>query len=211
MVTVQRVLVGDNPSSATLGSAVDALVRGAIVAYPTDTLYGLAVDPRQEGAVDRLCRLKDRARGAGVLLIAANLEQVESCLGALTPLGRRLARRFWPGALTLVFDPEAALVPAIHASDGSLAVRVPRCDIARRLADLCGHPITATSANRAGMTPGATGREVVAALGPTLRLILEQKGRLTGEASTIVDTRGRRPALLRDGAVPWDRVLQSLA
>ena len=211
MVTAQRVLVGDNPSSATLGSAVDALVRGAIVAYPTDTLYGLAVDPRQEGAVDRLCRLKDRARGAGVLLIAANLEQVESCLGALTPLGRRLARRFWPGALTLVFDPEAALVPVIHASDGSLAVRVPRCDIARRLADLCGHPITATSANRAGMTPGATGREVAAALGPTLRLILEQKGRLTGEASTIVDTRGRRPALLRDGAVPWDRVLQSLA
>ena len=190
---------------------MDALVRGAIVAYPTDTLYGLAVDPRQEGAVDRLCRLKDRARGAGVLLIAANLEQVESCLGALTPLGRRLARRFWPGALTLVFDPEAALVPVIHASDGSLAVRVPRCDIARRLADLCGHPITATSANRAGMTPGATGREVVAALSPTLRLILEQKGRLTGEASTIVDTRGRRPALLRDGAVPWDRVLQSLA
>ena len=93
MVTVQRVLVGDTPSNATLGAAVEILARGGIVAYPTDTLYGLAVDPRQEAAADRVCRLKGRARGAGVPLIAANLQQVESCLGALPPLGRRLARR----------------------------------------------------------------------------------------------------------------------
>ncbi len=204
-------MVGDSPNSATLGTAVDVLAHGGIVAYPTDTLYGLAVDPRQDAAVDRLCRLKGRACGAGMPLIAANLQQVESCLGALPPLGRRLARRFWPGALTLVFDTEAALVPAIHATDGSLAVRVPRCDIARQLADLSGHPITATSANRGGMTPGATGRDVAAALGLTVRLILEQRGLLTGAASTIVDTRGAHAALLRDGAVPWDRVLQFLA
>ena len=208
---VRRVLVDDNPNSATLGAAVDVLASGGIVAYPTDTLYGLAVDPRQAAAVDRLCRLKGRAHGIGVLLIAASLQQVESCLGALPSMGRRLARRFWPGALTLVFDPEAALVPAIPASDGSVAVRVPRCDIARRLADLHGHPITATSANCAGMTPGATGLDVVAVLGPAVGLILEQRARLTGKASTIVDTRGAHPVLLRDGAVQWDRVLQSLA
>ena len=111
----------------------------------------------------------------------------------------------------VVFDPETALVPAVHATDGTLAVRVPRCDIARRLADLGGHPITATSANRAGITPSATGRDVVALLGPAVELILEQRGRLTGKASTIVDTRGAHPVLLRDGAVPWNRVLQSLA
>ena len=88
---------------------------------------------------------------------------------------------------------------------------MPRCDIARRLADLGGHPITATSANRAGKTPSATGRDVVAALGPAVGLILDQSGRLTGRASTIVDTRGAHPVLLREGAVPWDSVLQSLA
>ena len=205
------MLVDDNPNSATLGAAVGVMASGGIVAYPTDTLYGLAVDPRQAAAVDRLCRLKGRAHGIGVLLIAASLQQVESCLGALPSMGRRLARRFWPGALTLVFDPEVPLVPAIPASDGSVAVRVPRCDIARRLADLHGHPLTATSANRAGMTPGATGLDVVAVLGPAVGLILEQRARLTGKASTIVDTRGAHPVLLRDGAVPWDRVLQSLA
>ena len=122
-----RVLVGDDPTSATLRAAVEVLSSGRIVAYPTDTLYGLAVDPRQDAAVDRLCRVKGRARVVGVPLIAANLRQVESCLGALPPLGRQLARRFWPGPLTLVFEPEAALVPGMHAVDGSLAVRVPRC------------------------------------------------------------------------------------
>ena len=207
----RRVLVGDEPTSATLRAAVEVLGSGRIVAYPTDTLYGLAVDPRQDAAVDRLCRVKGRARVAGVPLIAADLRQVESCLGALPPLGRRLARRFWPGPLTLVFEPEAALVPGMHAIDGSLAVRVPRCALARRLADLSGHPITATSANRSGMTPAATGRDVVAVLGSAVALVLEQRERLTGAASTIVDARGVRPALLRDGAVPWDRVLQSLA
>ena len=209
--TVQRVLVDDRPNSATLRAAVEVLASGGIVAYPTDTLYGLAVDPRQEAAVDQLCRLKGRARGGGVLLIAASRRQIESCLGALPPLGRRLARRFWPGPLTLVFEPEVALVPAIHASDGTLAVRVPRCEVARRLARLRGHPITATSANRTGVTPAATGLDVVAVFGSAVGLMLEQRGQLTGEASTIVDVRGVHPALLRAGAVPWARVLQSLA
>lgn len=206
-----RVLVGGNSNSVRLRAAVEVLAGGGIVAYPTDTLYGLAVDPRQEAAVDKLCRLKGRTHGVGMPLIAADLRQLETWLGALPPLGRRLARRFWPGPLTLVFEPEAALVPAIHGSDGSLAVRVPRCDIACRLAGLGGHPITATSANRAGMPPAATGSDVVAALGSSVGFLLEQSGRLMGEASTIVDARGVHPTLLRAGAVPWDHVLQSLA
>jgi L-threonylcarbamoyladenylate synthase len=205
------MLTGDDSDKTTLLEAVEVLARGGIVAFPTDTLYGLAVDPRQVDAVNRLCRVKGRPTGVGLPLIAASLRQVESCLGPLSPLGRRLARRFWPGPLTLVFDPDAALVAAIHAADGSLAVRVPRSEIARRLADLYQHPITATSANRAGMTPAATGREVSAELDAAIALVLDQPGQLTGEPSTIVDTRGDGPALLRDGAVSWDCVLQSLA
>ena len=205
----RRMLVGDAPTGEALRAAVEVLASGQIVAYPTDTLYGLAVDPRQEAAVARLCRLKGRTRRVGVPLIAANLRQVESCLGGLPALGRRLAGHFWPGPLTLVFTPEAALIPAIHAIDGSLAVRVPRCTVARRLADSSGHPVTATSANRGGMTPAATGGDVVAVFGSGVALVLEQREPLMGTASTIVDTRGVRPALLRDGAVPWDRVLQS--
>lgn len=194
-----------------LDTAVEILANGGIVAFPTDTLYGLAVDPRLEPAVQRLCRLKGRLPGAGLLLIASSRRQVESCLGPLPPLGRRLAGQFWPGPLTLVFDPDVALAPAVHATDGSLAVRVPGCDIARRLAERGGHPLTATSANRAGGIPVATGRDVRAVLGSAIDLTLEQRGPLRGDASTIVDARGASPSLVREGVVPWNHVLQFLA
>jgi len=206
-----RMFVGVDPSVETLCKAVDMMARGAIVAYPTDTLYALGVDPRHEDAVRRLCQLKGRAGGRGVTLVAADLRQVETCLGVLPPLGRRLAERFWPGSLTIVLEPESVLAESVHASDGTLAVRVPRSRVASQLAALAGHPITATSANRRGMVPAGTGGEVVAELGSTVALVLEVPGRLAGVASTIVDARGAHPVQLRAGAVPWDRVLQSLA
>ena len=207
----RRVFVGDDPESGGIRLAAGVLTGGGIVAYPTDTLYGLGVDPRRPDAVARLCRLKGRAAAAGMPLIAAGLRQVESCLGDLPPLGRRLAAQLWPGPLTLVFDPTMPPVLGVHAADGSLAVRVPGCAVARRLADAGGQPVTATSANRGGAAPAATGAEVASALDAAVDLILEQSEPLVGAASTIVDVRGRRPTLIRAGAVPWDRVLQSLA
>ena len=204
------VFVGDDPSSADLHGANDALTNGLIVAYPTDTVYGLAVDPRCGEAVEKLCLVKGRAVGMGLPLISSNLLQLESCLGGLSPLGRKLANIFWPGPLTLVFEPEILLAPAVHAEDGSLAVRVPNCEIARRLSQQYGYPVTATSANFAGMKPGSTGRAVQAIFGSTVAVVLEQREALTGSASTIVDVRGTTPGLLREGAIPWDRVLQSV-
>ena len=187
------------------------IAGGGIVAYPTDTLYALGVDPTHVPAVERLCRLKQRAVGAGMPLIAGSLGQVESAIGGLPPLAKRLAQRFWPGPLTFVLDPACRLAPGVLADDGSVAVRVPNALVARRLADLHGGPITATSANPGGRTPAATGLEVAAELGSSLGLILEQAWPLAGAPSTIVDVRGRRPTLIREGAVAWARVLQSLA
>ncbi len=189
--------------------AVDAILRGTVVAYPTDTLYGLAVDPRQEEAVAQLRRVKARVQGGGLTLIAASLSQVEAALGPLPPLGRRLADTFWPGPLTIIFEPAVSLATGIQAPDGSVAVRVPANALARKLAFAVGFPITATSANPAGETPAATGTEVAALMGDAVALILEQPDVLRGAPSTIVDIRGTVPALVRAGVVPWDRVLQS--
>lgn len=190
--------------------AVDALRRGDIVAYPTETLYGLAVDPRQPDAVARLRRVKGREARLGLPLIAGSLTQLESDLGPLPRLGRRLAETFWPGPLTLIFVPTADLAAGITAADTSVAVRVPGAEPARRLALACGHPITATSANPAGKRPAATGDEVESLFGPVISLILEQAGALQGAPSTIVDIRGDAPVLVRAGIVSWDRVLQSV-
>lgn len=201
----------DRDRAVSLAAAVAALREGAIVAYPTDTLYGLAIDPRQAAAVARLVALKGRPAGTGFPLVAADLTQVESCLGRLPALGRRLADRFWPGPLTLVVTADQHLPAGVAAADGSLAVRVPRAAVARSLARECGHPITATSANRAGVIPAATLGEVTQALGAAVSMVLDSPRALTGAPSTIVDVRGVRPLLLRAGAVPWERVLQSLA
>ena len=207
-----RVLrLDDAAPDEALRPAADALMAGGIVAYPTDTLYGLGVDPTQGPAVDALCRLKTRSAHAGIPLIASSLAQVESAVGVLPRLGRRLAARFWPGPLTLVFEPEAAFAAGVCAADGSVAIRVPAAPAARRLAALCGGPLTATSANRAGRRPAGTAAEVVAGLGAGVLLVVDGPAALTGPPSTIVDVRGRDARLVREGSVAWERVLQSLA
>ena len=205
------VRLDDAAPDEALRPAADVLMAGGIVAYPTDTLYGLGVDPTQGPAVDALCRLKTRSAHAGIPLIASALAQVESVVGVLPRLGRRLAARFWPGPLTLVFEPEAAFEAGVCAADGSVAIRVPAAPAARRLAALCGGPITATSANRAGCRPAATAAEVVAGLGAGVPLVVDGPAALTGPPSTIVDVRGRDARLVREGSVAWERVLQSLA
>ena len=189
--------------------AVGAILRGEIVAYPTDTLYGLAVDPRRTDAVTRLGELKAGTGRTGLPLVAASLAQVESALGPLPSLGRRLAGVFWPGPLTIVYLPTVSLPAGVAAADGSVAVRVPASELARRLALAIGFPITATSANPPGVAPASTGAEVARLVGPAVSVILEQPGLLEGAPSTIVDTRGPVPVLVRAGVVPWDRVLQS--
>ena len=210
-MSTRLVRLPETAPDRVLQPAAGALRAGDVVAYPTDTLYGLGVDPTRASPVERLCRLKTRSARAGIPLVAASLAQVESGAGGLPPLGRRLAARFWPGPLTLVVEPEAAFAPGVCAGDGSVAIRVPGSLAARRLAALCGGPITATSANRAGRPPAATAAEVVDELGAVVALVLEHPAPLAGAPSTIVDVRGRRPRLVREGAVAWKRVLQSLA
>ena len=206
----KQIVVGDDPESEGVRLGVEVMARGGIVVYPTDTLYGLGVDPTRRAAVERLCRLKQRQGGTGLPLIAANLTQVETCLGSVPYLGRRLSDRFWPGPLTLVFTPRQTLVPGVSAVDGSVAVRVPRCAVACRLAELGGQPITATSANHTGALPAATADGVASQLTSEVDLVLAGTKPLSGAASTIVDVRGDDPVLIRKGAITWYDVLQSV-
>lgn len=198
------------PEVAVVRKAAAVLAAGGLVAFPTDTFYGLAIDPRMPGAVEQLLRVKSRSTAAGIPLIAADLAQVESDLGALTLSSGRLARRFWPGPLTLVVDASAALDPRLLAGGETIAVRVPDHAVARALAAALGHPITSTSANWSRVSPSTTAAGVVTALGSELTLVLDAGPSPGGAPSTIVDARGTNPLLLRAGVVPWDCVVQSL-
>jgi L-threonylcarbamoyladenylate synthase len=200
----------DHPAPDALRAAAEAIGGGAVVAFPTDTLYGLAADPRSARAVERVYALKGRDFDRPLPLIAADQAQVLAHVGPLTELARRLAAGFWPGPLTLVVLAHPGICPRVHASTGRVAVRVPSHAVARELARTAGHPITATSANRSGRPPARTAAEVVTALGDRLALILDGGETVGGPPSTIVDVTGAAPTLVRAGVVPWARVLEFL-
>ena len=200
-----------NPASCTsddLLPAVHWLRSGRIVAYPTDTLYGLAVDPASDAAVRTLFQLKGRQATAALPLVAASRAQVEAWCG-LNAAGRRLADAFWPGPLSLICDAPATVVPAVHAGRRSVALRVPANRVARTMAAAWGCPVTATSANRSGDRPA----QFVADLDDIADdrvLVIDGGDTAGGPPSTIVDARTVPAQLVRDGAISWERVLNSL-
>ena len=201
----------ERPDPEALRRAVEALAAGEVVAFPTDTLYGLAVDPRQPDAARRLFALKRRPAGEAVPLIAAGSSQIDLIAQGVTPLARRLADQWWPGPVSVVLDASPAVDPHLVTEAGTVAVRVPAQRLARRLAADFEHPITATSANRSGERPAADAAAVAAGLGSELAVLVDGGPAPGGAPSTIVDARGDAPVLVREGAVAWDRVLQSLA
>jgi L-threonylcarbamoyladenylate synthase len=199
----------DAPEPALIARAAEILRGGGIVAYPTDTVYGLAVDPRSVKAVERLFAVKGRDAAAAIPLIASSIEDVEQ-VGALTSDDLRLARAFWPGPLTLVVSARQTLHPRVTGGGTTVAVRVPAHAVARALASSAGFPITATSANRSGRPPSMTSDEVAAAFGDDIDLLLDGGPTIGGPPSTIVEMEVNGPRLLRVGAIAWDRVLESL-
>jgi len=191
-----------------LAAAVQWLKSGGVVAFPTDTLYGLAVDPTSHSAVAALFEMKGRPASMAVPFVAASRAQVEAWT-TLSVDAARLATAFWPGPLSLICEAPRSLVPAIHAELGSVAVRVPAHPVAQALAEAWGSPLPATSANISGQPPAVRASDLSSL--PSTRLLVIDAGPAAGGApSTIVDARQGRPQLIRDGAIAWDRVLDSI-
>jgi L-threonylcarbamoyladenylate synthase len=205
-----RLLVDPRePDPARIADAAATIRGGGIVAYPTDTLYGLAADPRNPRAIVRLFRVKDRPADRAIPLIAAD-HAAAAQAGRLTPRMRTLARHFWPGPLTLLVRADARLAPAVHSERRLVGVRVPDSVVARALARAAGGLITATSANRSGAAPTALPNELQELEGSGLDLLLDAGPAPGGSPSTIVDITAEPPLLVRPGAVPWERVLEFL-
>ena len=204
-----RVEAG-RPDRHALLRAAAILRSGGIVAYPTDTLYGLAANPASAAAMAQLYRIKGRRVDLAIPLIASGIAQIEAAGGALGPATRRLAEAFWPGPLTLVIPAWPGLDPSVHAGRGTVAIRVPDHPVACMLAEACGWPITATSANKSGEPSTMAPEAVRLALAADLDGLIDGGPSPGGPPSTIVDAAGGAPRLLRAGAVPWDRVLECL-
>ena len=189
-----------------LDEAVRAVLRGGVIAMPTDTLYGLAVDPFQAEAVERVFVVKGRAAERALPLVVADVDQVTMWLGGLPPVGERLAARFWPGPLTLLLTAPAALPPAVSSGTARVGVRVPAHAVTRALCRACGRPLTATSANISGAAASANPDDIARTLGGRIDVLVDAGMAPGGPPSTIVDVTGSVPVLVRTGAVAWEDI-----
>jgi len=203
---VRRVVVDPGaPQRDAIEEAAKWILAGRVVAIPTDTLYGLAVDPFSSVAVDALFAVKNRPTERAVPLIASDRAQVESSLGWLSPVAARLADRGWPGPLTLLVPAPRVLAAGV-SSGGTVGVRVPMQDVARAIARVAGRPITATSANLSGEPATDDPDRVEASLGARIDFMIDAGRTPGGPPSTIVDVTSDVPRLVRAGAIAWDEI-----
>jgi L-threonylcarbamoyladenylate synthase len=206
---MERLVVNaTHPDSKLLAAAADVLRAGGVVAFPTDTLYGLAVDPRRSDAIERLFALKGRDPSVAVPFVAASLDQA-MLAATFTGRERRAAAAFWPGPLSIIAPATGSITPEALGGRSTVAIRVPAHEIARALAETFGFPITATSANRSG-EPAAASADAVATALPDVDLLIDGGRAPGGAPSTIISFDASGPILVRAGALPWDRVIKSL-
>jgi L-threonylcarbamoyladenylate synthase len=205
---VRARLVEDGPTGRA--EAVSVLRGGGIVALPTDTVYGIAVDLAALGGIERLFAAKQRPPQRGIVLLIADADQARR-LGRLGPAGEALGAACWPGGLTLILRqlPDVELPPALTGGASTIGLRVPDHPAPRALAAALG-PLPTTSANRSGEPDALTAAEVLSALGDAIDLVLDGGPAPGGRPSTIVDLTGDGPWIARSGAIPEARIREVL-
>lgn len=190
--------------------AVAVLRAGGLVAFPTETVYGLGADASSPRAVRRIFEVKGRPATHPVIVHVADAGQVAKWAAEIPPAARVLARRFWPGPLTLILRRASGVSDVVTGGQDTIAVRVPSHPVAQRLLARFGGGIAAPSANRHGRVSATTAEHVRSEFGPEAFCVLDGGESEVGIESTIVDVSGRAPALLRPGWIGADEIEQAL-
>ena len=205
MMQTLQLPAGD-PASIT--KALSILQAGGLVAFPTDTVYGVGALAFEGTAVESIYAAKDRPVEKAIPVLLAGVEELEKVAARIPPMARRLAVLFWPGPLTLIV-PKAASLPDAVSGSASVAVRVPDHPAALALLGKAG-PMAVTSANRSGESSPASASEVMRQLGGRIPLILDGGSTPGGTPSTLVDCMGKEPAILRQGPIGMSQIIEAL-
>jgi L-threonylcarbamoyladenylate synthase len=188
-------------SQREIEKGVRILKEGGVIAFPTDTVYGLGADASNSGAVERIYEIKNRPNNQPLPLLIADTSQLTAMAGEIPGIAWFLAERFWPGGLTLVL-PKADSLPAYLALGRSIALRVPNHTVCLSLIQHLGNPIIGTSANISGQPPALTADEVQQQLGEKIDFIINGGKCPGGKESTIVDVNSQELVILRRGLIP---------
>jgi L-threonylcarbamoyladenylate synthase len=180
--------------------AAELIRLGQLVAFPTDTLYGVGADVSNPDAIEKLYAAKNRSKDKGIPVLLASKTDISDIAQDIAPSARTLMDRFWPGPLTLILRKRADLAAGLSPNTG-IAVRVPGNKVAQNLIRQTGGAIAATSANRSGSKPALTAEEARLALGDSIAAVLDGGPVQLGVASTILDFTCRPPKLVRPGPI----------
>jgi len=183
--------------------------RGGLVVYPTETVYGLGCDPFNIEAVKRILDVKGE-RKKPLPILAASIGDADK-IASISPNGKRLAAKFWPGPLTMVFPKKPALPDVVTFGGDSVGLRIPHNDVALHLIRLSGGLLVGSSANRTGEEPPRAVQEISGELKEMVNVVLDGGVTAQGKPSTVADLTSEKPRILREGPISIKELLDALA
>ena len=194
-------MLGDAPDPSALADAAKIIRQGGLVAFPTETVYGLGADATNPNAIQRLNQVKGRPPEKPYSLHIHSPEQMRPYVSSVPPVAAQLIERFWPGPLTIVM---------LSKTGKTVGFRLPDHPVAQAFLKACGVPIAAPSANRSGSPPPTDASEVLAALDGSADCILDGGPTRLGRESTVVEIVGGRVEIRREGAISNEAILACL-
>ncbi len=197
-------------SGEQIQKAAAVIRNGGLVASPTETCYGLIVDPFNEHALRKLFRVKQRPEIKPVLVLISNRSQLEMLVSSIPENAVKLMDHFWPGPLTMIFPARPDLSSILTGNTSTVGVRISPNPFATALLKACGIPLTATSANKSGNNAAVSAGEVRAIFGNDVDLILDG-GKTPGRlGSTLIGFKGDQITCIREGRIPFQDILNAV-
>ncbi|PKN36548.1 MAG: threonylcarbamoyl-AMP synthase [Deltaproteobacteria bacterium HGW-Deltaproteobacteria-2] len=191
----------DNSEEKVLSRAAEILAGGGIIAYPTETFYGLGADATNEKAIKKIFAVKGRNFKNPISLIIGKPEDTYTLVRDIPESAQKLMAAFWPGALTIVFQASDKIPPLLTAGSGKIGLRISSHPIALKIIQKLKKPLTATSANLSGLPECSLASEVIKQIGDKVDAILDGGKTQGGKASTIIDVTCDPPVILREGTI----------
>lgn len=196
----------EKPSQKAYKTAGEILQSGGIVAFPTDTVYGLGAVYTNENAVEKIFKAKGRDEGKPLSILISDISEVELLTDDISPKAHKLMQEYWPGALTLIFKKKEGIPDNVTAGGDTIGIRMPASEVARNLIKAAKAPLAAPSANTSGKRSATSAQDVLEDLDGKIDMLVDGGTCDIGIASTVVDMTTTPFKILREGVITKDMI-----